>query len=124
MKLYAFDVDETLEISDGPIPTDALRTLHANGHIVGLCGNWACMIQQVPDWHRFISFIGPMEMTKAQFLSQLRSFVKADEYIMVGNIQGVSGKSDDEGPAKRCGYRFIQEKYFAALCGVYDCVPH
>ena len=114
MKLYAFDVDETLEVSGGPIPIAALRDLAALGHIVGLCGNWACLTHQIPDWASFISFIGPMEMTKAAFLRQLKSFIRADEHVMVGNIFGVSGASDDKGAAARAEVRFIQESAFAA----------
>jgi hypothetical protein len=33
---------------------------------------------------------------------------------MVGNVQGVSGASDDQGAATRAGWRFIQERDFAA----------
>lgn len=116
MKVYAFDVDHTLELSAGPIPIDSMRKLAAEGHIVGLCGNWALITQSVPDWHRFISFVGPMAMTKAEFLGQLRLFVKAEDYVMVGNAPGYSGVgvSDDEGAASRARWRFIQEQAFAA----------
>ena len=33
-KVYAFDVDETLDISNGPIPVQALKDLRDQGHIV------------------------------------------------------------------------------------------
>lgn len=57
MKCFAFDVDECLEISKGPVTLASLRELRAQGHIVGICGNMN-VICQVPDWHTFISFLG------------------------------------------------------------------
>ncbi len=113
MKVYAFDVDETLEVSVGPISIQSVATLKADGHIVGLNGNWAVVVRTVPQWPWIFSFIGPMEMTKDAFLVQLKTYVPAEDYIMVGNIKGVSGVSDDQGAADRAGWRFIQELNFA-----------
>jgi hypothetical protein len=113
MKIYAFDVDETLEVSDGPIKLDQLVPLCVEGHVLGLCGNWAALTTQIINWHDFFSFLGPMEMTKAAFLTQIRDYVPADEYIMVGNIAGVTGSSDDQGAALSAGWRFISEMDFA-----------
>ena len=114
MKIYAFDVDDTLEVSAGPISIVSVGSLRAQGHIVGLNGNWAAVVQTVPVWHRIFSFIGPMEMSKAIFLDRLKTYIRADDYIMVGNIKGVSGASDDEGAANLAGWRFIKESDFAA----------
>ena len=116
MNLYAFDIDHTLEVSGGPISVESMRKLAAEGHIVGLCGNWAVVTRAVPDWYRFISFVGPMAMTKADFLGQLRLHVGAVDYVMVGNSPRYSsaGLSDDEGAAVLAGWRFIQEQAFAA----------
>ncbi len=72
------------------------------------------VVQTVPLWHRIFSFIGPMEMSKDTFLTKLKTYIRADEYIMVGNIKGVSGASDDEGAADLAGWRFIKESDFAA----------
>ena len=41
MKVYAFDVDETLYLSHGPVQREVLVALRAEGHVLGLCGNWA-----------------------------------------------------------------------------------
>jgi hypothetical protein len=114
MKIYAFDVDDTLEVSGGPITIPSVRSLKFEGHIVGLNGNWAVVVQSVPLWHRIFSFIGPMEMSKDLFLNQLRTYIRADDYVMVGNIKGVSGASDDEGAANLAGWRFLKESDFAA----------
>ena len=114
MKIYAFDVDDTLEVSGGPISILSVGSLKPQGHIVGLNGNWAVVVQTVPLWHRIFSFIGPMEMSKDIFLNQLKTYIRADDYIMVGNIKGVSGASDDEGAANLAGWRFIKESDFAA----------
>ena len=43
------------------------------------------------------------------FLSRIKTYVRADEYVMVGNILGVSGASDDQGAATLAGWRFIKE---------------
>jgi hypothetical protein len=112
VNLYAFDIDHTLEVSGGPIPVESMRKLAAEGHIVGLCGNWAVVTRAIPDWYRFISFVGPMAMTKADFLCQLRLHIGAVDYVLVGNAS--AGLSDDESAAASAGWRFIQEQAFAA----------
>jgi hypothetical protein len=114
MKIYAFDVDDTLEVSGGPITVVSVNELKSRGHIVGLNGNWAVVVQSVPLWHRIFSFIGPMEMSKDSFLNQLKTYIQAEDYIMVGNIKGLSGGSDDNGVAQLAGWRFIKESDFAA----------
>lgn len=114
MKIYAFDVDDTLEPSGGPVSILSVRHIRDQGHIVGLNGNWAVIVQTVPLWHRIFSFIGPMEISKDTFLTQLKTHIRADDYIMVGNIKGVSGTSDDQGAADLAGWRFIKESDFAA----------
>jgi hypothetical protein len=114
MKIYAFDVDDTLEVSGGPVSIESVRSLKSEGHIVGLNGNWAVVVRSEPQWHRIFSFIGPMDMSKDTFLNQLRTYIRADDYVMVGNIKGVSGASDDEGAANLAGWRFIKESAFAA----------
>ena len=53
-------------------------------------------------------------MSKEIFLKQLKTYIRADDYIMVGNIKGVSGASDDQGAADLAGWRFIKESDFAA----------
>jgi hypothetical protein len=55
-----------------------------------------------------------MEMSKDVFLRQLKTYIRAEDYIMVGNILGVSGGSDDQGAASLAGWRFIKESDFAA----------
>jgi hypothetical protein len=114
-RLYAFDVDETLEVSNGPIPVAALRTLREEGHIVGLCGNWAVFVRAVPEWHRIVSFVGPLQLSKADFLGQLRLYVRAGEYVMVGNDPATGwGRSADREAAEQAGWQFIREADFAA----------
>jgi hypothetical protein len=111
--VYAFDVDDTLELSAGPVKMADLVALRAAGHIVGLCGNWAIVTMHYPEWHRVCSFVGPCGIEKDEFLRQLRRYVPARDYVMVGNILGVSGASDDQSAAERAGWRFIQERDFA-----------
>ena len=76
------------------------------------------------DWHHICSFVGPCGIEKDDFLCQLGQYIPADDYVMVGNILGVSGASDDRGAAQRAGWRFIQERDFAkrnAMNGVCAC---
>ena len=115
-RLYAFDVDETLEISEGPIPVEALRELRQAGDIVGLCGNWALFVRAVPAWQDLVSFLGPIQCSsKADFLGQLRTYIRASDYIMVGNdpLSGW-GSSPDREAAEQAGWRFIREAEFVA----------
>ena len=113
MVVYAFDVDDTLEVSKGPVKLSDLVNLREHGHIVGLCGNWAMVTLHCPDWHHVCSFVGPCGIEKDDFLRQLRQHIPAHDYVMVGNILGISGGSDDRGAAERAGWRFIQEREFA-----------
>ncbi len=128
MKVFAFDVDETLCISQGPISLECLLELRKQGNIVGLCGNLNAFCTRVPNWQDYISFTlnfdsypvigGPFGscLPKEVWLRifQQTTFPLAEEYILVGNIQGVSGASDDQGAAQRAGWRFIKESDFAA----------
>ena len=113
MKVYAFDVDETLAISGGPIQTADALALRDQGHLVGLCGNWAAISLKHPEMMRSFHFFGPMVMPKEMFLGQIRSYLPAEEYVMVGNIPGVSGASNDQAAAELARWRFIQEAEFA-----------
>ena len=115
-RLYAFDVDETLEISDGPISVEMLREVRQAGHIIGLCGNWALFVRRVPAWHHLVSFLGPIQSaSKAGFLGQLRMYIRASDYIMVGNDPTTGlGNSPDREAAAQAGWRFIREAEFAA----------
>lgn len=134
MKVYAFDIDETIEVSNGPVTLGMMQELKSQGHIVGLCGNWALFVQRVQGWHHLISFVNcappmfldrlneqnkPVRVDKAFFLQELARYIPADEYVMVGNIKGqknklgiVCGSEDDEG-ARIAGWRFIKEDDFA-----------
>lgn len=129
MKVYAFDVDETLEISNGPVLLSAMDELREQGHIVGICGNWGLYVQAVPDWHRRISFLNcsaaflgdgtKVAGDKGSWLKHFASFVKADEYVMVGNREGRINSlgfmcaSKDEEAAVKARWRFILEDDFA-----------
>jgi hypothetical protein len=112
-KLYAFDVDETLEISSGPIKLADVRALKKQGVIAGICGNWPVLVKSVPNWQEFLCFLGPSGGEKHTFLAEVRMKIPASEYVMVGNIGGVSGASRDSEAARRAGWRFIKESDFA-----------
>ena len=110
---WSFDVDETLEVSGGPITLQQLIDLKDNDNIVGLCGNWAMVTMQVKNWHHLFSFLNAGCNNKVEFLKNLKQYVPADRYVHVGNILGVSGSSDDKGSAEKAGWDFLSETEFA-----------
>ena len=67
MKIYAFDVDDTLEVSGGPVSIVSVGSLKAEGHIVGLNGNWAVVVQSVPLWHHFSVSLAPWKCRRTFF---------------------------------------------------------
>jgi len=106
MKIYAFDVDDTLDVSGGPVSLAQLARLRLNGHVVGLCGNYAVFCQKVKEWHRLISFIGAIGTSKAAFLSNLKVFLRPyDSYVMVGN-------EIDKIEAHNAGWEFVYAEDF------------
>lgn len=118
-KVYAFDVDDTLEISNGPISLQMLMALRTEGHIVGICGNWGLFVQKVNGWQHLVSFMNVM-VEKDKFLTHLKQYVIAEDYIMVGNVEGrinslgVRCGSDCSVRASMAGWRFILEDDFAS----------
>jgi len=54
-----------------------------------------------------------IDETGISLARQLRQYIPGHDYVMVGNILGISGASDDRGAAERAGWRFIQESEFA-----------
>ena len=130
-KVYAFDVDETMYCSNGPVTLDMLVTLRKEGHIVGLCGNWGLFCQVVPNWQDYVSFInctpavfdqptyGDWNLAKVWFMQHFRQYIRAEEYILVGNIKGelnslgVVCGSEDNKFAAMAGWRFIKEDDFS-----------
>ncbi len=131
VKVYALDVDECLEISNGPVTLASLLELREQGHVVGLCGNGRKFCDEVPEWWKYISFVlnydlGPvmgfqgiigkdiwMRVFKETF------YLHAEEYIMVGNefgrVNSLGHKcgSHDSWFAELAGWRFILEDDFA-----------
>jgi len=112
-KVYAFDVDDTIEGLGGPVTIESMTHLRATGHLVGLCGNWAAFCRVVESWWQIVSFMN-VGVAKEVLLTHLKEHLPGHEdYILVGNIPGVSGTSDDQGAALRAGWRFIKESDFA-----------
>lgn len=113
MIVYAFDVDHTLEVSEGPVTLKDMMDLRVQGHIVGICGNWAAFCQRVSGWQHLVSFLNAGAPDKVTHLRQLKQYIPADDYCMVGNIPGVFGASNDIGAAQAAGWRFLSEREFA-----------
>jgi len=113
VKLYAFDVDETLEVSGGPVRLVDVVGLRQRGAYRRPLRQLGDRHATWPEWFHIFSFIGPMLMSKPDFLKQLSTYVPAEEHVMVGNILGISGQSDDQGAAIAAGWRFIRESDFA-----------
>jgi len=113
MMVYAFDIDHTLELAGGPVSIQAISELRRAGHITGLCGNWGMVTRSFHEWHELFSFLGPVAVSKEQFLSEVKTHCPADGYVMVGNDPALYGESDDKLAARRAGWRFIREQEFA-----------
>lgn len=107
MKVYAFDVDKTLWLSNGPVQRDSLVQLRDEGNILGLCGNWARVTTGDAHWHRLFSFVGPIGVSKPDHLKQIKRYVLAYDYVFVGNdiAEGIS--PNDAPLAAEAGWRFI-----------------
>lgn len=122
--IYAFDIDDTLECSRGPITIASVVDLRRQGHVVGLCGNWAMAtlcLDTHPKWHQVFSFLGPLAMTKAAFLEHIMKYTDATDYVLVGNKNEPGSdfdpgprKSDDDLAASMANWRFILERDFVA----------
>lgn len=130
MKCYAFDVDHTLEFSNGPVTLKMVESLKYKpgdcepwpmSDMVGLCGNWGHItfngLMDPVTFADLFSFFGPMTMPKDEFLRQISTwFPTFDEYVMVGNDNRLPGKehmSVDAVAAELAGWRFISEDDFA-----------
>lgn len=130
MNVYAFDVDETLEISNGPVTLQSMMDLRVQGHIVGLCGNWGLFVMRVPGWQHLISFLNcsPVVQTttgevigdKAWWLKHFKMYTpSAEKHILVGNVFGATNKlgftcgSHDSAAAEAANWFFIKEDDFA-----------
>lgn len=111
--LYMFDVDETLEVSHGPIKLSQLVNLFNQGHIIGLCGNWGLFVNVVQDWHRVISVMGCWPgQRKHEFLREAKRIIPADRYIMIGNVNPSNAPYSDRDEAILARWEFIEEKDF------------
>ena len=115
---FAFDIDETLTISGGPIKPKVIQILHHHGHITGLCGNWSLYVEKIPSWHDHLSFIGQFYgyTSKEVFLSQIKSAISrsgtCQRFIMVGNDPAHFGNSNDIEAARLAGWEFVREDQF------------
>lgn len=124
LTVYAFDVDHTLDVSGGPVSLNALVELAVKGHIVGICGNWALITHMHgagvfgrpawwPHWKVVCSFFGPIDVAKRTMLAQIKRYVPAARYVMVGNDPAHFGASNDVAEAAAAEWEFIREHDFA-----------
>jgi len=107
-----FDVDETLEVSGGPVQFSQLINLKKGGHIIGLCGNWAVVTRNINNWHKLFSLVKVSNERKHEFLSAVKKYVSAERYIMVGNINPSNAPYSDKDEAELAGWEFIEEHSF------------
>ncbi len=133
MKVFAFDVDDTLDLDiplsssfqdargwakyrPGPVRLDHITELRSVGHVVGICGNWRALSYYRPDWQQYFGFIGPVESSfKASFLQGLKRGLQYNPeitaFVMVGNI-AQTAIGDDRRVAKQSGWEFQKETEF------------
>lgn len=117
MKIWLFDVDHTLEVSNGPVRLKDIVDLAVAGDITGINGNWAVAVNRINGWWHLFSLIGPMAMSKEIFMQQIKTYIKAEDYIMVGNDdkdpKWTHHVSMDKAAADAAGWRFINEDDFS-----------
>jgi hypothetical protein len=85
MKVYAFDVDETLSIAGGPVTVDQLVELRKRGDLVFICGNWAKFVASVNPWIHVVNGMNIGAPSKHLFLQEIKRYISAEEYVLVGN---------------------------------------
>jgi hypothetical protein len=117
--LWMFDVDETLEISSGPVLLKDLVALRNQGDILGLCGNWAHVCRSILNWYDLFSIVGQIAVPKVVHLQQCKMYIPADRFVFVGNDHsrpraGGYGSPNDALTAAQAGWDFINETDFAA----------
>lgn len=112
-KVYAFDVDDTLEVSGGPVKISSIVEIKSERTLILLAGNWAVVTSQVHNWQYLFSGMN-VGIAKEVFLAEIKKYIQSNEYIMVGNVKNGTHKSDDKGAAGTAGWRFISEQQFAA----------
>ena len=110
--VYMFDVDETLSISGGPITPEQLLSLRKQGHIIGMCGNFALVTHNVKGWHYIFSHFNLYPGRKHQYLIEFKKWVPADRYVMIGNKDPSGGIYSDDMEAKLAGWEFVAESDF------------
>ena len=115
MKIYAFDVDDTMEMSGGPVTISMVENEYRAGNLIGLLGNWMLAIQSWSDWWIAISFLyfqgDSPSGEKDYWMWVIKRAVIAQEYVMVGNGPGLG--YNDKAASERGGFRFISENDFA-----------
>lgn len=117
-RFFLFDVDETLWVSGGPINRPVLETLRNFRNIVGICGNYAMFTINVVGWEHLVSVIGPIGgITKRKMMEDLKKYVYAEEYIMVGNENPSNSVISDKAEAEGASWRFIEATEFVKIGG-------
>lgn len=102
MTVYVFDVDGTLEISEGPIKLERLRELKSEGIIIYIVGNYrylATFTTEFPNGN-------PKNLPKPEALKELAQKLSPEEKIYVADTPG------DEQAALAAGYRFCYAREF------------
>jgi hypothetical protein len=123
--VWAFDVDDTLRFEGAPFPGNVIiadiARLRSEGNITGICGNWQVVLDHFRNWYLYFSFFGPFgpgitklnrTLHKHEQLKDLKTVIRADRYIMVGNRRGdpdAHPGSQDDSQARLAGWDFIEE---------------
>jgi len=102
MTLYAFDVDGTLEVSEGPIKLGVLRNLIAQGHPVYIVGNYGKLSQTTLEFPN-----GNLFSTKESSLKILSErHPEQTQKIYIGDVE------TDKTSAESAGWQFVFAKDF------------
>ena len=100
MTVYVFDVDGTLEISEGPVKLEVLRKLKGYVFIIGNYGKLAETTTEFPNGN-------PEGLLKVEALKRLGSkFAPQEKKIYVGDLPS------DKEAAEKAGWNFCYAKDF------------
>ncbi|MDA4132126.1 MAG: hypothetical protein OK454_03250 [Thaumarchaeota archaeon] len=119
MKVFAFDVDGTLDVGDppGPVMLEQLVWLKMQGNVIGLCGNYGAVFRTVRGWHNLFSFWNLMGKAKTlmavkETMAMAGIIDQVEAFIMVGNDGDGVLVSSDKANAVTAKWDFVLAEDF------------
>lgn len=107
-EVWGFSVEKTLRCGWGPIREEVLLDLRAEGHVVGIIGNWGKFCRSIRGWQDYVSFLS-IGLSKEVWMCHFKEVLPIyDRYVLVGNThKKAPGTNDDYAVAQKAGWDFI-----------------